>query len=121
VDAYFKSVVTALERIEMKLDCIVAADGHPDLPRWFTHVNINHTLPPEIVASQPKPRNAKAPTRPDLFVEPHNVRHDDEGRNQWGSKYTSQCSNCGSAYSTNMYGMGQCQACGTNHNPLAKS
>lgn len=120
MDGYFKNLAVILERIEMKLDCMVAANGHPDLARWFTHVNINHTLPPEVIETKPRDHNAPPPKRPDLWRDPARVKTDEDGYNQWGSKYSSVCKNCNSAFPTNMYGMGQCQACGHDHNPLVK-
>lgn len=37
--------------------------------------------------------------------------YDDEGYNQWGTKYHGICWSCSSEYPSNMYGMGTCMKC----------
>lgn len=46
--------------------------------------------------------------------------YEDDGYNQWGTKYHSVCSNCEAEYPANMYGMGICRACGVRQNPMER-
>lgn len=44
--------------------------------------------------------------------------YDDEGYNQWGTKYNGKCKSCGADYPCNMLGMGFCPVCDTDINPM---
>lgn len=46
------------------------------------------------------------------------ARYDNEGHNQWGTRYHSVCSVCAAEYPSNLYGMGRCTICGTDNNPM---
>lgn len=46
------------------------------------------------------------------------AKYDSDGYNQWGTRYSGKCPQCGSDYPSNMLGMGVCPGCGKNVNPM---